>query len=189
MAGPHFPGSCQIGPLVPEDRCATAFRRHELGCRAWDRIAHWCRAGAAQRRWSRPGTSRFAHLHSHVAVGGHRSSHWRRTHVGRRDFRHHNAYRGRLLAVRKRRSWAHIRDCACLGGAAGRARHAVPCVCSRICRRSYDFNADFVSDARTWFWATSAATGEAARFATSVMAAHPDYWPETVRALMVPSAR
>lgn len=50
-------------------------------------------------------------------------------------------------------------------------------------------NADFVADPLTWFWATSAATGEAARLATSVMAAHPDYWPETVRALMVHSAR
>lgn len=50
-------------------------------------------------------------------------------------------------------------------------------------------NADFVADPLTWFWATSAATGEAARFAASIMAAHPEYWPETVRALMVHSAR
>lgn len=50
-------------------------------------------------------------------------------------------------------------------------------------------NADFVADPLTWFWATSAATGEAARFAASTMAAHPEYWPETVRALMVHSAR
>lgn len=50
-------------------------------------------------------------------------------------------------------------------------------------------NADFVTDPLTTFWATSAATGEAARFAASIMAAHPDYWPETVRALMVHSAR
>lgn len=50
-------------------------------------------------------------------------------------------------------------------------------------------NADFVVDPLTWFWATSAATGEAARFATSIMAANPDYWPENVRALMVHSAR
>jgi hypothetical protein len=50
-------------------------------------------------------------------------------------------------------------------------------------------NADFVADQLTWFPATSAATEEAARFATSIMAAHPDDWPETVRALMVHSAR
>jgi len=50
-------------------------------------------------------------------------------------------------------------------------------------------NADFVADPLTWFWATSAATGEAARFATSIMAGHADYWPETVRALIVHSAR
>ncbi len=50
-------------------------------------------------------------------------------------------------------------------------------------------NADFVVDPLTTFWATSAATGEATRFAVTLMAAHADYWPETVRALMVHSAR
>ena len=39
------------------------------------------------------------------------------------------------------------------------------------------------------FNATSAATAEAARMAARIMAEHPDYWPETVRALMVHSAR
>lgn len=38
------------------------------------------------------------------------------------------------------------------------------------------------------FYATSAATAQAARMATQIMAAHPSYWPETVRALMIHSA-
>jgi len=46
--------------------------------------------------------------------------------------------------------------------------------------------------AKPWiqpFNATSAATAEAARMAAQIIAEHPDYWPETVRALMVHSAR
>lgn len=39
------------------------------------------------------------------------------------------------------------------------------------------------------FWATSAATAQAGRMAARIMAEHPDYWPETVRALMAHSAR
>ncbi|MEL6825530.1 MAG: S8 family peptidase [Pseudomonadota bacterium] len=38
------------------------------------------------------------------------------------------------------------------------------------------------------FWATSAAAAQAARMATQISAAHPEYWPETVRALMIHSA-
>ncbi len=38
------------------------------------------------------------------------------------------------------------------------------------------------------FWATSAATALASRMAAQIAAAHPDYWAETVRALMVHSA-
>jgi len=38
------------------------------------------------------------------------------------------------------------------------------------------------------FRATSAATAEAARLAARLMAAHTDYWPETIRALMVHGA-
>jgi hypothetical protein len=41
----------------------------------------------------------------------------------------------------------------------------------------------------TAFWATSAATAQAARMAAQISAACPAYWPETVRALMVHSAR
>lgn len=41
----------------------------------------------------------------------------------------------------------------------------------------------------TAFWATSAATAQAARMAVQIGAGYPDYWPETVRALMVHSAR
>ncbi len=40
----------------------------------------------------------------------------------------------------------------------------------------------------TSFWATSAATAQAARMAAQISAAYPDYWPETIRALMVHSA-
>ena len=39
------------------------------------------------------------------------------------------------------------------------------------------------------FWATSAATAQAGRMAARIMAEHPYYWPETVRALMTHSAR
>ena len=39
------------------------------------------------------------------------------------------------------------------------------------------------------FWATSAATAQAARMAAQIAASDPDYWPETVRALMVHSAQ
>lgn len=39
------------------------------------------------------------------------------------------------------------------------------------------------------FYATSAATAQASRMAATIMAEHPTYWPETVRALMVHSAR
>jgi hypothetical protein len=38
-------------------------------------------------------------------------------------------------------------------------------------------------------WATSAATAQVARFAAIIQADYPDYWPETVRALIVHSAR
>lgn len=38
------------------------------------------------------------------------------------------------------------------------------------------------------FHATSAATAQAARIAAKLAAAHPEYWPETIRALMVHSA-
>lgn len=38
------------------------------------------------------------------------------------------------------------------------------------------------------FWATSAAAAQGARMATQIAAAHPGFWPETVRALMVHSA-
>lgn len=44
-------------------------------------------------------------------------------------------------------------------------------------------------DALVPFHATSAATAQAARMAAQIMAEHPDYWPETVRAMMVHSAR
>lgn len=43
-------------------------------------------------------------------------------------------------------------------------------------------------DALVPFHATSAATAQASRMATQIMAEHPDYWPETIRALMVHSA-
>ena len=39
------------------------------------------------------------------------------------------------------------------------------------------------------FWATSAATALAARLAARVQATYPDYWPETIRGLLVHSAR
>jgi subtilase family protein len=44
-------------------------------------------------------------------------------------------------------------------------------------------------DALVPFYATSAATAQAARMAAQISAEHPDFWPETVRALMVHSAR
>lgn len=44
-------------------------------------------------------------------------------------------------------------------------------------------------DAIMPFYATSGATAHASRMAARIMAEHPDYWPETVRALMVHSAK
>lgn len=44
-------------------------------------------------------------------------------------------------------------------------------------------------DALMPFYATSAATAQASRMSAMIMAEHPDYWPETVRALIVHSAR
>ncbi|WP_183253853.1 S8 family peptidase [Brevundimonas basaltis] len=41
----------------------------------------------------------------------------------------------------------------------------------------------------TTIWATSPATAQGASFAASIMAEHPDLWPETVRALIVHSAQ
>ena len=38
------------------------------------------------------------------------------------------------------------------------------------------------------FWATSAATAQAGRLAARLMAEFPDYWPETIRALMIHGA-
>lgn len=38
------------------------------------------------------------------------------------------------------------------------------------------------------FWATSAAAAQAARMAAMIRSRYPDYWPETIRALMVHSA-
>ena len=45
------------------------------------------------------------------------------------------------------------------------------------------------ADPLTPFWATSAATAQGARMAAELAAAFPHYWPETLRALMVHSAR
>lgn len=39
------------------------------------------------------------------------------------------------------------------------------------------------------FWATSSATAQAAGLAATIMAAHPQMWPETVRALIIHSAQ
>lgn len=49
-------------------------------------------------------------------------------------------------------------------------------------------NKEFLRQPLTTFWATSAATAQAAGMAASIMAEHPDFWPETVRALLVHSA-
>jgi len=48
--------------------------------------------------------------------------------------------------------------------------------------------ADVTRQPLTPFWATSAAAAQAARLAARLSAEHPDYWPETVRALIVHSA-
>jgi hypothetical protein len=47
---------------------------------------------------------------------------------------------------------------------------------------------DVVREPLVAFDATSAAAAQAARMAARLSAAHPDYWPETIRALMVHSA-
>ena len=47
---------------------------------------------------------------------------------------------------------------------------------------------DFLRQPLTTFWATSAATAQAAGMAAEIAARHPAFWPETVRALMIHSA-
>jgi hypothetical protein len=49
-------------------------------------------------------------------------------------------------------------------------------------------NKDFLAQPLTTFWATSPATAQAAGMAGTIMARHPDLWPESVRALLVHSA-
>jgi hypothetical protein len=49
---------------------------------------------------------------------------------------------------------------------------------------SHDFNRQNLST----FWATSPATAQAAGMAGTLAARHPDFWPETIRALMIRSA-
>ena len=49
-------------------------------------------------------------------------------------------------------------------------------------------NKEFLTQPLATFWATSAATAQAAGMAGAIMARHPDLWPETIRALMVHSA-
>lgn len=49
---------------------------------------------------------------------------------------------------------------------------------------SHDFNRQNLST----FWATSPATAQAAGMAGTLAARHPDFWPETIRALMIHSA-
>ena len=47
---------------------------------------------------------------------------------------------------------------------------------------------DFLTEPLVTFWATSPATAQAAGMAAQIMARNPQFWPETVRALMVHSA-
>jgi hypothetical protein len=47
---------------------------------------------------------------------------------------------------------------------------------------------DFLTEPLVSFWATSPATAQAAGMAAQIMARHPHFWPETVRALMVHGA-
>lgn len=49
-------------------------------------------------------------------------------------------------------------------------------------------NKNFITEPLTTFWATSAATAQAAGMAAAIMARCPSYWPETIRALLVHSA-
>lgn len=49
-------------------------------------------------------------------------------------------------------------------------------------------NKNFLTEPLTTFWATSAATAQAAGLAASIMARHPEFWPETIRALIIHSA-
>jgi hypothetical protein len=47
---------------------------------------------------------------------------------------------------------------------------------------------NFLEQPLATFWATSAATAQAAGMAGTILAHHPGFWPETIRALMVHSA-
>lgn len=48
---------------------------------------------------------------------------------------------------------------------------------------------DFLNHPLSTIWATSAATAQAALFSARIYSEYPDLWPETVRALMIHSAR
>lgn len=50
-------------------------------------------------------------------------------------------------------------------------------------------NHDFINNEFTSFGMTSAATAQAANFAAIIQSVYPNYWPETIRALIIHSAR
>jgi hypothetical protein len=84
--------------------------------------------------------------------------------------------------------WPNKPDVVLEGGnVVKNARGEISFACADLCLLSTHYQPErrpFVLS-----WATSAATAQAARMAAMLSAEHPDLWPETVRALIVHSAR
>ncbi|HRH95576.1 MAG TPA: S8 family peptidase [Prosthecobacter sp.] len=85
------------------------------------------------------------------------------------------------------KNWPLKPDIVCEGGNVGadavtgaREEHDSLCLLST--------NADFQKDLFSPFYATSAATALGANMAAQIQAAYPNYWPETVRAVIIHSA-
>lgn len=92
-----------------------------------------------------------------------------------------------LWTAPESRNWPLKPDIVCEGGNVGadavsgeREEHDSLCLLST--------NSEFQSHLFAPFYATSAATALAANMAAQVQATYPNYWPETVRAVMIHSA-
>jgi hypothetical protein len=85
------------------------------------------------------------------------------------------------------RVWPIKPDVVFEGGNAGRNGNAIDFPLADLCLLSTYYKP--AEKPLVLSWATSAATAQVARMAIMVRADYPDYWPETVRALVVHSAR
>lgn len=83
--------------------------------------------------------------------------------------------------------WPNKPDVVFEGGNAVRdSQELVDSPCDDLCLLTTHY--DIQQRTFTTTWATSAATAQAARFCAKIWAEYPDFWPETVRGLLVHSA-